>query len=275
MATAQGAASIVEMTDVPRARRDAPADLLVVIGGLAAAAVGLGIQWVANPATFASFGFPPGLIYVVGTAVIVWCNRRSPWAAAGGVTMGVWILLGGLVGGELQENLATGNAGTVTGNLVMSAGLALSVVAGVISVVRARRTRPRPEFPPVSARHPRRIAAIVAICGLLLDSIGDAAPEGFRWDGLGPLLFLALAVAVAATPGPVMLQMAVLICFSFVGGALSSAEFMGRLNGPVTDLLFLGAAMQMVGLTLTLLVGLYAAFPVGRAGRRVIGRLRV
>lgn len=241
-----------------------------MIVGLVIAAAALGIQWMADPATFAAFGFPPGMIYVVGSALIVWFNRRSPFAAAAGVTMGVWIGIGGLLGGEVQENLANPNPGVVIGNIVLYVGLVLSAVAGVISIVVARRHRPRSEFPPISARNPRRIAAIVAICGLLVDAVGDALPEGFRWDGLGPLLFTGLAVAVALVPGRVMMQMAVLICFSFIGGALASAEFMERLINPAAaGLEFAGAAMQILGLALTLLMGLRAAIPARQRGSGV------
>ncbi|QWF83857.1 hypothetical protein [Amycolatopsis sp. CA-230715] len=52
----------------------------VTVAGQLVGAAGLVVQWISAPNLFASFGFPPGLFYVLGAAAIVLLNRRSNWA---------------------------------------------------------------------------------------------------------------------------------------------------------------------------------------------------
>lgn len=248
----------------------APRSTIVTILGMVLAALGLIIQWVVRPATFAHFGFPPGLIYIIGTGVIIWVFRRSNWSPATGVTMGLWILLGGLIGGDLQQNLASGDTGVVLGNLVMAGGLALSVVAGIGAVALNRRRRPQSETTPLSPRNPRRLAFIITAIGLFSDALGDALPEGFDWDGLGPMLFLALSIAVLLVPGRSMAALTSLICFAFLGGAFSSEEFVARLTARSQVLPFIGAYMQIFGLIIAMIVAVVAVLPTTMREKQMV-----
>lgn len=78
------------------------------------------------------------------------------------------------------------DTGIIIGTLVLAAGLALSVASGIGAVALNRRQRPIHEIRPLSSENPRRPAFIVAAGGLITDALGDALPEGFNWDGLGP-----------------------------------------------------------------------------------------
>ncbi|WP_255953010.1 hypothetical protein [Streptomyces odontomachi] len=120
---------------------------LVSFAGLLVGVVGLVVQWVAEPSKFSdaqsSFGvaFPPGILFIVASGLLVLCTARWWWHAVFGVLIAFWIVGVGTLAGQLTPNLTSHNAGTVAGNLIMAAGLALAFVAGVLSMVTARRTR--------------------------------------------------------------------------------------------------------------------------------------
>ncbi|TQN32909.1 hypothetical protein FHX37_2897 [Haloactinospora alba] len=82
-------------------------------------------------------GFPPGiaLILVRGTLVAFWIRW---WTPVSGILISAWIVSGGLLSQELTANLASGEPGTVTGNIVMCAGLVVAAVAGGMAMVRGR-----------------------------------------------------------------------------------------------------------------------------------------
>jgi hypothetical protein len=116
------------------------AGLLVGIGGLV-------IQWIADPSKFAdaqrSFGvaFPPGIAFIVVAGLLTLVTARWWWHAVFGVFIAFWIAGVGTLAGQLTPNLTSHNAGTVAGNVVMTAGLVLAFAAGVHSMVTAFRTR--------------------------------------------------------------------------------------------------------------------------------------
>lgn len=233
----------------------------VTVAGQFLAAAGLLVQWVSAPSLFASFGFPPGLFYVLGAAAIVVLNRRSNWAPSAAIALSLWITIGGLAGGNLLENLASPNTGLVAGNLVMLAGLVISAVAGVIAIPHNYQTRPETRIAPLGARNPDRIATIVVFSGLLLDAVGDAAPEGFNWDGPGPILFLVLAILVALIPGKAMIELSMMLSLTFVLTAFLNPQAGARLMEPSNVLPFVGALMQVVGLGVAVVAGLFVVVP--------------
>ncbi len=117
----------------------------ITLAGLVIGIVGLVIQWIANPARFAvaegSYGisFPPGILFILGAGVLTLVTRRWWWHAVFAVLIGCWIVGVGTLANQLQPNLFSSNLGTVAGNVVMSLGLALGFVAGIASMVTARR----------------------------------------------------------------------------------------------------------------------------------------
>ncbi|GAA4553937.1 hypothetical protein GCM10023192_87290 [Amycolatopsis samaneae] len=233
----------------------------ITVGGQLLGAAGLIVQWISAPAMFKGFGFPPGLFYVLGAAAIVTVNRRSNWAPAAAIALSLWITVGGLVGGNLARNLADPRGGVVAGNVVMLAGLAVSSVAGLIALVHHHRTRPQPWIAPLGPGNPRRLPATLVVAGLLLDAVGDAAPEGFHWDGPGPILFLILAILVALLPGDAMIELSMLLSLTFVLTAFMNPESSRRLSTPSDVLPFAGTLAQVVGLGLAVLAGAIAVFP--------------
>ncbi|GAA1973678.1 hypothetical protein GCM10009754_55780 [Amycolatopsis minnesotensis] len=210
---------------------------------------------------FEGFGFPPGLFYVLGAAAIVLLNRRSNWSPAAAIALSLWITIGGLAGGNLQDNLADPDTGMVVGNIVMLAGLAISAIAGVLAIRHNFRTRPEKRIAPLGSGNPRRIATTIVFAGLLLDAIGDAAPEGFNWDGPGPILFLVLAILVALIPGNAMIELSMMLSLTFVLTAFLNPQAGQRLTDPSNVLPFTGALMQVVGLSLAVLAGAVAILP--------------
>jgi hypothetical protein len=121
--------------------RDRGRSLLVTLAGLAVGVVGLVLQWIADPDKFG--GFPPGIYAIAAAGALTWLGRRWRWSPLAAVLMGLWILVGGSLAGKLQENLASGDGLTVTGNLVMAAGLLVAVVAGGTAIARAGRSADR------------------------------------------------------------------------------------------------------------------------------------
>ncbi|OLT03220.1 hypothetical protein BJF90_26485 [Pseudonocardia sp. CNS-004] len=120
------------MNLVPRSRK-----LVMVLGALGVAVVGLLIQFAGDPAKF--WPFPPGIYFVLGAALVVWLMQRWRVAPLAGILIGAWITFGGVVRGELLSNLASGGLLTVLGNLVMEAGLLGAVVIGIAAIVSPDR----------------------------------------------------------------------------------------------------------------------------------------
>ena len=118
---------------------------LLTFGGLFVGIVGLVVQWIAQPAKFAdaegTFGvsFPPGIAFILAFALLTLLTCRWWWHAAFGALIAFWIVGVGSLAGQLEPNLTSHNPGTVTGNVVMSLGLAGAFVAGLVSMATARR----------------------------------------------------------------------------------------------------------------------------------------
>lgn len=80
-------------------------------------------------------GFPPGIFFIVGAGVLTFVTARWWWHAVFSALIGVWIVGAGSLANQLQPNLVSANPSTV----VMALGLVLGVVAGVASMISARR----------------------------------------------------------------------------------------------------------------------------------------
>jgi hypothetical protein len=235
---------------------------LATIAGQAIGALGILVQWVAALEIFP--GFPPGIVWVLGAAAIVWFDRRTTWSPLAAVVLGLWIVIGGYLGGDLRDNLASSNGGLVAGNIVMVAGLLLSAGFGVLAIRHNRHVRTEPAVKPLSKDNPRRTAVIVTIAGLVTDAVADGAPEGLNWDGPGPVLFLLLAIIVAITPGRFMIMIAVLLSMGFVVGALTNPEPLDRLSNPGDFLPFGFMVLQITGLLVAIVAGIVAVWPERR-----------
>jgi hypothetical protein len=117
----------------------------VSLAGLLVGIVGLLVQWAANPAKFTAgeqpFGiaFPPGILFILGAGLLTLGTARWWWHPVFAVLISFWIVVVGGLSGQLTPNLFSPNPGTVAGNLIMSAGLLLALVAGVAGMVSARR----------------------------------------------------------------------------------------------------------------------------------------
>lgn len=241
--------------------------LVATLAGLAVGVLGLLVQWIAAPQLFGSFGFPPGIIYVVAAGVIVWLDRRSTWSPSAAVALALWIVIGGLAGGNLTENLASGDVGIIAGNLVMVLGLLVAAVAGVLAIRHNRRHPGQRQPKPLDGANPHRGATLVTVLALVAVAIGDGAPEGLNWDGPGPVLFLALAVAVALVPGRTMLLLSMLMCVAFIAGWFGSSEVAQKLAAPADWFPFACTLLQILGLFTGLVAGAFAALPARRARR--------
>ena len=118
---------------------------LLAFAGLAVAIVGLLVQWAADPGKFSAaqgfFGlaFPPGILFIVVAAALTAVTARWWWHAVFSVVIAFWIAGVGGISGQLTPNLFSSNPGTSAGNAVMTAGLLVAFVAGIASMVRARR----------------------------------------------------------------------------------------------------------------------------------------
>ncbi|QDZ15976.1 hypothetical protein [Humibacter ginsenosidimutans] len=113
------------------------------LAGLAVGIVGLVIQWIADPAKF-GYSFPPGIWFIAAFGLVTILTSRWSFSAVFSVLIAAWIMFGGIATDKLQPNLVSHNLGTVTGNVVMSIGLIVTVVFGIISIVlRLRRRRGR------------------------------------------------------------------------------------------------------------------------------------
>lgn len=69
------------------------------------------------------------------------CISRWWWHPVFGVFIAFWIVGVGTLAGQLTPKLTSHNPGTVVGDVVMTAGLVLAFVAGLLSMIGARRTR--------------------------------------------------------------------------------------------------------------------------------------
>jgi len=117
----------------------APKSTRLSLVGLAAGVLGLVVQWVADPGKFPAF--PPGIIFIVVCAALVVVTSRRWWAPVFSVLISLWIVLGGWAAGQLTPNFRSDNAGTVTGNVVMTIGLVFAAVTGIVAMRAGRRTR--------------------------------------------------------------------------------------------------------------------------------------
>lgn len=107
-----------------------------------------------------------------------------------------------------------------------------------------------------------RIATCVA---LVLAAIGDAGPEVVAsgslvagYDGPGPLIYLAVAAAVATLRWRYAPLLAVVLSAFFLVGGFADAEFTSRLVTPAETVYFLAAWLQMFGFTAAIGFGLAA-----------------
>ncbi|MFD5074602.1 hypothetical protein [Streptomyces sp. NPDC058371] len=120
---------------------------LVSFAGLFVGIAGLVIQWFADRSKFAEalppFGvvFPPGILFIIVFGLLMLLTARWWWHPFFGVFIAFWIVGVGGLAGKLTPNLTSPNAGTVAGNVVMAAGLVLAFIAGVLSMITARRTQ--------------------------------------------------------------------------------------------------------------------------------------
>ncbi|WP_405063307.1 hypothetical protein OG474_17170 [Kribbella sp. NBC_01505] len=126
---------------------------LVTLAGLLVGAAGLVIQWIAEPAKFAEalpplgVAFPPGIAFIAVAAVLTLLTSRWWWHPVFAVVIAFWIVGVGTLAGELTPNLTSNNPGTVTGNLVMSAGLITTFITG-IRTTTARHPTQHPDQAP-------------------------------------------------------------------------------------------------------------------------------
>ena len=104
-----------------------------------------------------------------------------------------------------------------------------------------------------------------ACVALVVAAIGDAGPEIVEsrslvagYDGPGPLIYLAVAVAVAAVRWRFMPLLAVVTGVLFLVGGFSDASFVSRLGAPSDIVPFLGGWLQMAAFAGTVLFGLAA-----------------
>ncbi|WP_280441449.1 hypothetical protein [Nocardia brasiliensis] len=78
------------------------------------------------------------MIAVIALLVVV--GARWWWTPLLATMIALLIIVGGLLGQDLIDNLTTGSAGTVVGNVVLCLGLVLAVITGILAAVEARRT---------------------------------------------------------------------------------------------------------------------------------------
>ncbi|HEX4223281.1 MAG TPA: hypothetical protein VHZ97_13020 [Pseudonocardiaceae bacterium] len=235
------------------------------IAGLLLAVIALLIEWQSAPQFFP--GFPPGVVYVAGAAVIVLLDRRSPWSPASAILLSAFITIGGTAGGDMTRDLAAGNTGLTIGVWLMNAGLGLAVVAGIVAIVIGRRRASDRQPAPYSKDNPHRTTTLIAAGALFLSAIADAAPEGLHWDGPGPVMFLVLGLLVLFVPGRHILMLSALLSAAFVYGAFDNMAT-DHLTTPSDTVPFIFANLQLVGYTVATVAGGLAALPVKAAESR-------
>jgi hypothetical protein len=116
-----------------------PKSTKLSLSGLVIGILGLIVQWIADPDKFG--GFPPGIIFIAVCAALVVVASGRWWAPVFSVLISLWIVLGGWAAGKMTPNFRSDNAGTVVGTAVMTLGLVLAAVTGVVAMVAARRAR--------------------------------------------------------------------------------------------------------------------------------------
>jgi hypothetical protein len=242
--------------------RDPPsAGTLMAIGGLAIGALGILIQFAAAPELFGTaFGvpFPPGLIYIAGAIIIVWLDQRSAWSPMAAIALSAWIVFGGLLAGDLVENLMATDPVLVGGNVVMVAGLLFSMIASVVAVASNRRVRTERSPNPLSAHNPRRPFVVATLAGLVLAGASLAAAERMDFQGAGPTPFLLLAVAVALTRGRYVIGLALVLSIVYLGAVFSNPEPIARLANPSDALGFASTLLHSFFLVMTIIAGIAA-----------------
>ena len=239
--------------------------LALSVAGQAIGAIGILIQWQAAPQLFG--GFPPGIIYVAAGAGILLLDRRSPWSPVSAILLSAFIAIGGLAGGDTSRNLDMGNAGVTIGVWVLYAGLALSVLAGIVAIIVARRTAPGRQPAPYRRANPRRTPTLIATGGLFLSAIADAAPEGLHWDGPGPVVFLILGLLTLFVPGRHIVMLSTLMSAAFVYGAFDNIPA-DHLTTPADTVPFIWANLQLLGYLVATIAGALACLPVRADGSR-------
>jgi hypothetical protein len=119
----------------------------VTFAGLLVGIAGLVVQWFADSSKFAEaippFGlvFPPGIAFIAAFGLLTLLTTRWWWHPIFSVLIAFWIVGVGTLADQLTPNLTSDNLGTVAGNVIMAAGLVVSFVAGILSMITARRTR--------------------------------------------------------------------------------------------------------------------------------------
>ncbi|WP_194818625.1 hypothetical protein [Nocardia sp. XZ_19_385] len=112
--------------------RALPKSTKFALYGLGVGILGLLIQWIVDPSKFPLF--PPGIIVIAVCAALVAFGRRW-WSPIFAPLVAAWILVGGILGEDLTQNLTSGDPGTVVGNIVMCLGLGAAAIAGVSAMV--------------------------------------------------------------------------------------------------------------------------------------------
>lgn len=252
-------------------------DTLIVLLGQAVGGLGILIQFFAEPELFAKvlgIPFPPGLVYIAGAGAVVWLDQRSTWSPMAAVALSTWIALGGLLSGDLINNLESANSGVVAGNVVMLAGLVFSSVAGltVIARNRGRQSQPRPH--PLSSANPRRGAYLATVGMLALAALSIAVAEQFEFQGGGPYPLMILMVAVALIRAQYVLGMAIVFAIVYFGSALASPAPMDRLSTPSAVVEFGATVVHLLSLLGVVVAGLVANAPTQTSNHDRDGAVR-
>jgi hypothetical protein len=226
--------------------------------GQAIGAIGILIQWQAAPQLFG--GFPPGTFYIAGGAAILLLDRRSPWSPASAILLSAFIAIGGLASGDTARNLNMNNLGVTIGVWVMSGGLALSVLTGIVAIIVGRRNASGRQPAPYSQENPRRTSTLIAVGALFLAAIADAAPEGLHWDGPGPVMFLILALLTLFVPGRHVRMLSALLSAAFVYGAFDNIPA-DHLTTPSDTMPFIWANLQLLGYLVATIAAAIACLP--------------
>jgi hypothetical protein len=116
-----------------------------------------------------------------------------------------------------------------------------------------------------SARTDRRRWAIAACAALVVAAVADGGPEilGSRsliagYDGPGPLIYLGVAIVVAAVRWRFMPLLAVATGLLFLVGGFANHTFVSRLGTPTDPLQFSAGWLQMIGFAAAAGCGLVA-----------------
>lgn len=110
------------------------------LAGLVVGIIGILIQYATTPEKFG--GFPPGIYFIGGSAILVWLLQRLSWGTVPAILITLQIIvLGGFVRGELTDNLRSSDVLTVVGNLVLLAGMVFASGAAVVAMVQNFRSR--------------------------------------------------------------------------------------------------------------------------------------